>query len=421
MANDGKATLLEWIEADRAEIISFLTEFVATPSPNPPGDTRAAAAHITGFLEAEGLPFETVAPNEVMPNLIGSFDGTAGPGRHLVLNGHIDVFPVGDPSGWSADPWGGEIRDGKLYGRGAADMKAGTTASIFTYRYLHRLRDRLRGRLTLTCVSDEETFGPWGARYLIEHRPDVRGDALLNGEPGSPLCLRFGEKGPLWVAFTVRTDGAHGAYTHLSEGAVFKALRVIEALGAVEELEPSQPSNIARVIEASAEAHDAAMGVGAAEIVPRVTLNIGLIEGGAKVNMVPGACRFEADFRLPIGIEKEQVLAAIETAVGDFDGVDWEIVNDTPPNWCDPDTPLAGHIRAAARQIRGHDLSPSVSLGATDARLWRYLGIPAYIYGPFPHGMGGVDEHVEIEEFLDVVKVHALAAFDYLSEDIAPP
>ena len=89
---------------------------------------------------------------------------------------------------------------------------------------------RLRQRATKPCVSDEETFGPWGARYLIEHRPDVRGDALLNGEPGSPLCLRFGEKGPLWVAFTVRTDGAHGAYTHLSEGAVFKALRVIEAI-----------------------------------------------------------------------------------------------------------------------------------------------------------------------------------------------
>ncbi|MDP6707842.1 MAG: M20/M25/M40 family metallo-hydrolase [Alphaproteobacteria bacterium] len=416
MVNDNKATLLDWIEADRDQLIGFLKDFVATPSPNPPGDTRAATAHITSFLEAEGLPFETVAPNGIMPNLVGNFEGGAGPGRHLVLNGHIDVFPVGDPSGWSADPWGGEIREGKLYGRGAADMKAGTTASIFTYRYLYRLRDRLRGRLTLTCVSDEETFGPWGARYLIEHRPDVRGDALLNGEPGSPLCLRFGEKGPLWVAFTVRTDGAHGAYTHLSEGAVFKALRVIEALRAVEELEPSQPSNIAQVIAASAEAHDAAMGAGAAEIVPRVTLNIGLIEGGAKVNMVPGACRFEADFRLPIGIEKEQVLEAIEGIVANFDGIDWEEMNFTAPSWCDPDTPLAEHIRAAARKVRGHDLSPSVSLGATDARLWRYLGIPAYIYGPFPHGMGGVDEHVEIEEFLDVVKVHALAALDYLSE-----
>ena len=84
------------------------------------------------------------------------------PGRHLVLNGHIDVFPVADATArdWSRDPWGGQIVDGKIYGRGVADMKAGTTASIFTYAYLHSVKAGLKGRLTLTAVSDEGNLRP---------------------------------------------------------------------------------------------------------------------------------------------------------------------------------------------------------------------------------------------------------------------
>src|SRR5678815_3516622 len=90
-----------------------------------------------------------------------------------------------------------------------------------------RIKNRLKGRLTLTAVSDEETFGPYGARYLMEHHPEVHGDALLNGEPSSPLTIRFGEKGPLWLRFTVRTPGAHGAYTHLTPSATKIAARMI--------------------------------------------------------------------------------------------------------------------------------------------------------------------------------------------------
>jgi succinyl-diaminopimelate desuccinylase len=129
------------------------------------------------------------------------------------------VSPVGDGEGWTQDPWGGALVDGSIYGRGACDMKCGTTASIFTFLYLHSLREELHWRLTLSAVSDEETFGPWGARYLAEHHPEVFGDCCLNDEPSSPWTLRFGEKGPLRLEFTVRTRGAHGAYTHLSKSA----------------------------------------------------------------------------------------------------------------------------------------------------------------------------------------------------------
>src|SRR5437762_9336969 len=299
-----------WIEEERPQLIEFLQGFVRAKSPNPPGDTRAAAQVITDYLSRAGLPYRVIAPQETMPNIVGSFEGGS-PGRHLVLNGHIDCFPVGEGHGWTQDPWGGAIVDGKLYGRGAADMKTGTTASIMTYRLLYRIKDRLKGRLTLTAVSDEETFGPWGARYLMENHPEVHGDCLLNGEPSSPLTIRFGEKGPLWLKFTLRTKGAHGAYTHLSPSATKQAARLILDLEEVTDLHPSLPVDIADALAGAAAAIDEAQGPGAKDIVQRVTVNVGVIHGGVKVNIVPGTCWFEADVRVPPGLAKEEVVAKI--------------------------------------------------------------------------------------------------------------
>ena len=199
-----KEMLLNWIDKDRDKLIEFLSRFIQAKSPNPPGDTREATDYICKFLDANQLPYRIISPQPEMPNIVGSFQcGKAG--RHLVLNGHSDVFPVGNEK-WTYDPWSGAIAEGRIYGRGACDMKCGTTASIFAFAYLHRIREQLKGRLTLTVVSDEETFGPWGARYLIENHPEVHGDCLLNGEPSSPYLVRFGEKGLLWLALTIRTQ-----------------------------------------------------------------------------------------------------------------------------------------------------------------------------------------------------------------------
>jgi succinyl-diaminopimelate desuccinylase len=193
-----KGELLQRIESDREVLLDFLRGFIRCPSPNPPGDTREAAGHIRRFLERHGAEYRLIAPNEVMPNVVATFEAGK-PGRHLALNGHIDCFPVGDGAGWTHDPWAAELVDGRIYGRGACDMKCGTTASVFTFLYLRKLRDELHGRLTLSAVSDEETFGPYGARYLSEHHPEVFGDTCLNGEPSSPWTLRFGEKARLRV------------------------------------------------------------------------------------------------------------------------------------------------------------------------------------------------------------------------------
>ena len=159
MATSDREQLKAWIDEDRDTLVAFLRAFVRCRGPNPPGDTRSTADFITGELTARSIDYRIISPHPEMPNIIATF-AAGQPGKHLVLNGHIDVFPVADDGyGWTKDPWGGELVDGKVYGRGAADMKCGTSASIWTYIYLSRIKDRLKGRLTLTAVSDEETFG----------------------------------------------------------------------------------------------------------------------------------------------------------------------------------------------------------------------------------------------------------------------
>ena len=180
-------------------------------------------------------------------------------------------------------------------------MKCGTTASIFTFLYLHEMRDELHGQLTLSAVSDEETFGPWGARYLFENYPEVIGDCCLNGEPSSPWTVRFGEKGPLWLEFTVRTSGAHGAYTHLSRSATAIAARIIGELEQLQELPAPEASNLAAALDQAADVIEKAYGPGASKIIRRVTVNPGVVHGGLKVNMVASHCTFEMDIRVPNG------------------------------------------------------------------------------------------------------------------------
>ena len=415
-----RETLLGWIEEDRDEIIGFLQEFLRARSPNPPGDTRDVASFVCRFLDGRGLPYRVIAPNETMPNIVASVDGT-GPGRHLVLNGHIDVFPVdAADTRWNHDPWGGDLVDGKIYGRGACDMKAGTTASIFTYLYLNRLGARFNGRLTLTVVSDEETLGPWGARHLMEHHPEVHGDCLLNGEPSGPPTIRFAEKGSLWLSMTVRTPGAHGAYTHATASATKIAARLIVDLEELTKMEVPVPDNVVRAWKEGSEAADRAMGAGAADITRRVTLNIGTIRGGVKNNMIPGVCTFEADIRLPPGLEKDPLMAAVEEIVGRYPEVTMEETGFNPSSYCDPFGEMVEILQKNVEALRGFKPMPIVSIGGTDARLWRYRGIPAYVHGPSPVGMGSFDEHVEVEDFLNVVRTHVLSAHDYLTRDNAP-
>lgn len=416
-----KKRILEWIEQDRAEIVAFLSDFLKAKSPNPPGDTREACAHVTRFLRANDLPHRLLAARDHLPNIVGTIEGGAA-GRHLVLNGHMDVFPAIEDLPGERSQWSGEVTDGCVYGRGAADMKCGTTASIFTYRYLSRLRDELKGKLTLTVVSDEETGGRWGTKYLMETVPnEVLGDCCLNGEPSGLATVRFAEKGALRTVFKITTPGAHGAYPHLSASAIKIAARLIGDLEALAGLEPKLPERVKAILASPATkaAMNISLGDGAEFIADKTTVNVGVIRGGLKVNMLPDECVMEVEVRMPPGLEIADVERGIDAILANYPEVTREARPDHsyPSSLCDPEGEMAGIIQDNAQAVVGKRPVPIVSLGGSDSRFWRWRGIPAYLYGPSPKTMGRRNEHVTIEELMSVVRVHALSALDYLTRD----
>jgi succinyl-diaminopimelate desuccinylase len=141
-----------------------------------------------------------------------------------------------------------------------------------------------------------------------------------------------------------------------------------------------------------------------------------MMTGGLKVNMIPGQCRIEADIRLPLGVDKETVMREVNRIVARYPGVALEELNFNPPSYCDPYGEMVEILQNNAQQLSGVKPVPIVSLGGTDARLWRYRNIPAYVYGPPPTGMGSYDEHVTVSDFLQVVRTHVLSAYDFLSK-----
>lgn len=416
--SDLRDEVLGWIEADRDRLVQFLADFVAVPTPNPDGDTRKGADFILRHLKEASVPCEIRAAKEEMPNVVGTFEGGE-KGRHLVLNGHIDVFPAGDESLWSRDPWSGAIEDGKVHGRGVSDMKCGTSASIWTYIYLHRLKDRLKGRLTLTCVSDEETGGTWGAKWLLDEFPDeIAGDCMLNGEPSIPSMVRFGEKGTLRIKVGVDTPGAHAAYTHLSKNAIRIATQIIDDLYGLEGLAAEGSDDLLKRLEKAAPVLDRDLGAGAADVIGRTTVSVGVIHGGVKINVMPGQCRFETDIRLPVGMGHPEMMDRVNAIIDKYPEANVEPVwtHSSEPTHSDPDHEMIGIVKDTVTGLGYPEPVEAVSLGATDCKHFRRAGVPSYVYGCAPNGMAQPDEYVDIDEFLHVVRTHVLSALAYLSK-----
>lgn len=414
-----RADLLDWLEDEADSNVALLQRFARIDVANPPGDTRDGAAFLESLLNEHGVDFERIAPQDTMPNIVAHIDGN-GPGRHLVLNGHIDVFPVGDAALWQRDPWSGEIANGRLHGRGTVDMKCGTLASLLSFLYLARCRQHWSGRLTLTIVSDEETGGRWGSGYLVRELGErVLGDCVLNGEPSSIETVRFSEKAILWLHFAVTTPGSHGAYPHKSESATKLAARLIAELDRIEGLVPDTPPEVTAILAEPQviAAIEKGLGTGASDIIQKATVNIGVLNGGVKQNMLPGECRFEVDIRLPVGLPRKRVLDEIATILQRYPQATMSEVDTGAGDatWSDPRHEMLTIMQDNAEAFLGRRPQPIVNLGATDCRFWRAAGVPAFVYGPSPEGMGVPNESVSVAEYRHVLRTHALSAFDYLS------
>ena len=405
------------VERGRDEWVSLLAEVIRQPTDNPPGNTTELASYATQVLKREGFEPAIYEPLAGSPNIVVSIAGAA-PGRHLILNGHMDQFPVENPQAWSLPPHSGEVRNGRIYGRGSADMKGGTTALLAVTILLQRLKVPLAGKVTLTMVSDEETGGRWGAQWLVENRPEVLGDALLDAEPSSPQAIGIAEKGICWLRVTTHSKGGHSGLSPM-DNAIYKMSDAIQAglklRGKKGQLPPSLQPHLARSKELL-EAME--FGKGNSWVLDSVTLNVGTIQGGCKANVVPGLCTAEFDFRLPVGINPDELQVEFKEllrqgGLGEED-VQIEPILVSPPNHTEPSEAIVQTLADNAEAVTGQRPHMHSSYGGSDGRFWRWIGIPAAIFGPKGHHIGAPNENILIKDYLTTMKVHAGTIIDYL-------
>ncbi len=403
------------IAAGRDDLVAMTQRLVATASPNPPGDVRQTADAADALLRTiDGAQIERFETAPGIVNLVATIK-SGRPGRRLIFNGHLDTFPLGEDLGWSVPPLGGTLRDGKLYGRGVSDMKGGIAASVYAARLLAQHRDAWRGEIVLTFAGDEESMGSLGSRWLLENVPHAQGDAMICGDVGSPMVVRFGEKGLVWIEIEATGRPAHGAHVHKGVNAIDLLREALDALKRLEQLPVTAPADVTAAIAAAKPVSEALSGAGEADTLQRLTVNIGTIDGGVSPNLVPTRAKAAADIRLPVGISLKTVEDALHRALDGRDGVRWQVSRQYPPSFTPPDHEIVRSTVAAATKVLGRAPVTNMRVGASDARLYRMFGVPTVVFGLTPFNMGGPDEHILVDELVAVAQVHALAALSFLS------
>jgi len=409
---DLRARVLEEIR-DR-EVLDLACRLVKIPSENPPGDVGEVAAFIEEYLSSAGIGVERHEPAPGKISLIARIGRDSG--RELVFNGHMDVVPAGDRSRWGFDPFLGEVRDGYLLGRGASDMKGGLAGMVYAFLKLADHEDQLNGRLTLTCVPDEETGGEYGTGYLVSRNIAIGSSAVI-AEPTGIGFIDIGQKGALWLRVTVYGRPAHGSLSpYAGESAILKAADLIrELLTSITKLSPRIPGDLKPIIRESREAAERLLGIrGVGKIIDHATINFGVIRGGTKINVVPESCEVEVDIRVPIGLTTDQIASRVEEVVSRYGG---EVVylQRSQPNYTSPNSEI---VKIAAKNVeRLTGVSPRlfVQWASSDARFYRMRGVPTIHYGPAElHTIHGYDERVRADEVVKACKVYAGIAADYL-------
>ena len=411
-----KRELLDGVNVD-GELISLLSDLLKIPSDNPPGDTTALANFIIQYLDGFGVKGEVIVTKPGIANVVATI-GEGSP--HLVLNGHLDTFPAEVGEEWSVPPYSGLVRDGRVYGRGAGDMKGGLAALLYSFARISKTD--FKGKLTFTGTSDEETGGEWGALWLLEKDKSLHGDAVLNGEP-SGLTVRIGEKSRVAIILEAEGKAAHGSFAgYVGENAIMKMVRILPHVEAFQGTPAVFTDETRALTEEVMKGYRQQYGHESetmANVLKEVTVNIGTISGGSEDNIVPAYCTVTVDTRLPLGIMPEEITEMIKEKIHEVDPsikVSWkrppQIV--TESTYSGTEERITRVLAKNSKEVTGDEPLYSFTSGGTDCRFWRKYGIPAISYGPRVFAMGGVDESITVDDLITTAKVQMGTILDYL-------
>ena len=374
----------------KEELIQILQHLIAINTENPPGREEPAARYILDLLHRNGIESELQWAAPERPNLIARLKGRR-PGPSIIYNGHLDVVPAG--SGWTHPPFGGGITEGRLYGRGAADMKSGVAAMLYAAIVLKRLGLPFAGEIILFFNVDEERLNLGMNAFLAE---EVYAHYAVVGEPtGLKLCM-----GHLGCSrFFLRTRGTPGhtsVVTH-PDNAIYKMANLI---GALERL-------------------DQAIRQRGHPVLGRGSLTVSTIKGGTAVNIVPEICEIEIDRRTFPNETLEAVQAEIEDclrSVSVLDGTSYalESYQSVPATLIDREAPLVKHLAGVTERIQqAEPVVASFDATCEAPFLSVQKGIPTVIFGPGDLKQAHIhDEYVELEAVEKAAKIYALLAFN---------
>ena len=244
--------------------------------------------------------------------------------------------------------------------------------------------------------------------------PHARGDAMLNSDVGSPMVLRCGEKGMIWIDIKAEGVASHAAHVHRGINAIERLTSAMDAIKIVRQLPVPTPYEVERAIVASKPVSEPLCGDGEAEVLRQVTLNFGIIEGGLTSNLVAASASVGCDIRIPMGITVQQLEQQLGEILDPLEGVSYDITRRYEATWTSPEHAMfqlaADHLETSI----GTRPAINMRVGASDARLYRMYDIPTLVAGPTPYGLGGPDEHVLIDDLKHIAYTHVMTAFDYL-------
>jgi acetylornithine deacetylase len=417
------AGVCEYIEDNREELFDLVADLVEIPSVS--GGEGPAQERVIEELESLGLEpdvwepdveelrghpgyFDTKTYDEVgydgRPNVAATVPGS-GNGRSLVLSGHVDVVDV-DADEWSREPWEATVEDGRMYGRGACDMKGGLAAILFVYRALRDCGVELSGDLTLQSTIDEEAGGTGGVLSALER--GYQPDAAIVAEPYGVPNVGIASGGVSYFRVSVPGKSAHAAYGFDGVNAVNKATTVIDALDDLDR-ERKDEIDFGPAVNQNERADGWV-----------TNLNVGIVEAGDWPSTVPPEATFECRIGWPPGESREEVIAQVESAVRSAaEGDEW--LSEHPPTvewfgWeaepheCPRDADIVRTVVDRAERVCGTSGEFVGGLAGLDERFYnRYYDIPCPTVGPTGGNTHGADEYLDLDSLVDAAQTIALS------------
>ena len=376
-------------------LVQLTQDLVRIRTINPPGDEAKAAMFVADWMKQNDMAAELVSHAEDgRASVVGGLDGQ-GERRAVLFSGHLDTVPAGD--NWEHEVLAADIDDGKIWGLGTTDMKAGVAAMLVAMRAVKQSGAALKGNLRFAGTAGEE-IESMGARELVrEQKLDDVGFMVI-GEPTANRVITA-EKGVLWLELRAKGQTAHGSMPHLGVNAIAHMSRLLEALQAE---------------DIPYEAHP---------LLGDFTMNIATIEGGVKTNVVPDACRVTIDTRTVIGQDHQQIMDTVRQLIDRLCAddptlhVEVRSINERVPLDIPFDDP---YVQTFVRQrdlVTGDTSVPTAATFATDGSVF----VPAYdapmvICGPgLPEKAHQPNEYVEISRLVESARIYTLAALDLLT------